>query len=311
MLDVLTITLNPAIDQTVYIDNFTVDKVNRISKIQNDAGGKGINVASYLASSDLKVGVTGFLGANNMGIFEELFEKLFIENRFVLLNGETRTNVKVVDSKNKTVTDINQSGFHISDEKLNELEELLFSKKEANWYVFSGSLPNGLSKDIYKRWIIKAHDLGIKVALDASGESFTEALSANPEIIKPNNHELASFVSQSLNTKNDIVFHAKKLLDDGIQIVCVSMGENGALILKENEIFHAMPSEVEVKTTVGAGDAMLSGLILSQIKNFDTKKSIKLATAYSMSSVETVGPYLSSKEEIKNYFDNVTVTQVL
>lgn len=311
MLDVLTITLNPAIDQTVYIDDFAVDKVNRISKIQNDAGGKGINVASYLASSDLKVGVTGFLGANNMGIFEELFEKLFIENRFVFLNSETRTNVKVVDSKNKTVTDINQSGFHISDEKLKELEELLFSKKEANWYVFSGSLPNGLSKDIYKRWIIKAHELGIKVALDASGESFTEALSANPEIIKPNNHELASFVSQSLDTKNDIVFHAKKLLDDGIQIVCVSMGENGALILKENEIFHAMPSAVEVKTTVGAGDAMLSGLILSQIKNFDTKKSIKLATAYSMSSVETVGPYLSSKEDIKNYFDNVTVTQVL
>lgn len=311
MLDVLTITLNPAIDQTVYIDDFVVNKVNRISKIQNDAGGKGINVASYLASSGLKVGASGFLGVNNMGIFEELFEKLFIENRFVFLNSETRTNIKVVDSKNKTVTDINQLGFHISDEKLKELEELLFSKKEANWYVFSGSLANGLPNDIYKRWIKKAHDLGIKVALDASGESFSEALSSNPEIIKPNNHELASLVSQSLDTQSDIIFHAKKLLDTGIQTVCVSMGENGALILKKDEVFHAQPSKVEVKTTVGAGDAMLSGLIFAQIRNLDTKESIKLATAYSMSSVETVGPYLSSKEEIKNYCNNVTVTQVL
>jgi len=307
MLDVLTITLNPAIDQTVHIDDFKIDNVNRVNQIQNDPGGKGINVASYLASSNLKVGATGFLGIKNCKLFKNIFNILKIEDKFIYISGETRTNIKIVDNKNKTVTDINQSGFDISSTELAELEKVLFSKKEASWYVFSGSLPKGISSDIYKQWIEKAHKLGIKVALDASGDALSSALKSKPNLIKPNHIELSQIAAKDLTEISEFITYSNKLIEDGIETVCVSMGEEGALLIKKDEVYHSIPSKVDVNTTVGAGDAMLSGLILSEINEFSAMKSIKLATAYSMSAVETIGPYLSSKEKIEKYCDGVKI----
>lgn len=311
MLDVLTITLNPAIDQTVYIDNFEINRVNRVNTIQNDAGGKGINVAAYLASSNLKIGATGFLGATNSQIFEELFKKLNIENKFVYLDGETRTNVKIVDKNNETVTDVNQSGFEPTLDDIKSLEEAIFSKKEANWYVFSGSLPKGLNDDIYKIWIERAHELGIKVALDASGEALIKAVEAKPNLIKPNNFELAQLVDFEGDFKIDDIFKlASKLVDEGIETVCVSMGEDGALIVNEKEAYHATVLQAEVNTTVGAGDALLSGLIFSKINNENLEDSIKIATSYSLSALKTVGPYLSSKKELEKLSNDVKIVPI-
>lgn len=307
MLDVLTITLNPAIDQTLKVNNFALDKVNRVKKIQNDPGGKGINVAAYLASSKLKVGATGFLGIDNPSLFKTIFRELKIKDKFIYVSGETRTNIKVVDEKSKTVTDINQAGFEIDENKLEKIEKTIFSKKLANWYVFSGSLPKGLDSDIYEKWILKAKELDIKVALDASGEALVNAVKAKPDLIKPNHHELAVLSSHEMLNSNDYISFSKKLIKEGIETVCVSMGEDGALIIKKDEAFHSIPASVNVKTTVGAGDAMLSGLILGEIKGLSTKESIKLATAYSMSAVQTVGPYLCNKDKIKEYCSGIKV----
>ena len=307
MLDVLTITLNPAIDQTVSIDDFKIDQVNRVSKIQNDPGGKGINVAAYLAASGLKVGASGFLGENNPSLFQNIFEKININDMFVYISGDTRTNVKIVDEKNKTVTDVNQAGFTIQKENIQKLEEILFNEKRATWYVFSGSLPKGINSDIYKKWIQKAHELDIKIALDASGDSLKEALSAKPDLIKPNHHELSQILDKDLKTKQELIDEAKKLLSQGVQKVCISMGEEGALIFDKDKAFKALPGKVNIKTTVGAGDSMLSGLVLADIKKLSLDESIKIATAYSMGAVETVGPYLPSKDKIEEYKNKIEI----
>lgn len=310
MLDVLTITLNPAIDQTVYINDFMIDKVNRISRLQNDPGGKGINVASYLASSDLNVGVTGFLGLDNEKIFHDIFNKLNIENKFISVLGETRTNIKIVDQNNKTVTDVNQAGFDLTKKNISDLENLLFSKKEAKVYVFSGSIPSGIDIDIYEKWTKKAHDLGIKVAIDASGKALKSILKAKPDLIKPNHLELSEILLKDLDNLEDIIIEAKELIKNGIQTVCISMGEKGALYINKDEIIQSIPSNVELNTTVGAGDAMLAGLIVGSLRNLSNKETLKLATAYSMSAVETVGPYLCSNEKINNYYKNIEINKI-
>jgi len=311
MLDVLTVTLNPAIDQTVNINNFKIDSVNRVEKLQNSAAGKGVNVASYLASSNLKVGATGFLGSKNCEIFEEFFKKQNIENRFIYLDTQTRVNVKIVDPKNKTVTDVNQAGFEINDENLDKLEKILFSKKEASWYVFSGSLPKGIESDIYEKWINKAHDLGIKVAFDASGDALINGIKAKPNLIKPNNHELSQLLSKNISCEiKEILPIAKDLINDGIETVCVSMGEKGSLIVNEKEAFHAVALKAEVNTTVGAGDALLSGLVYSKINELSLEESIKLASTYSLNALKTIGAYLSSKEELKKLSNDLDVVPI-
>ncbi len=311
MLDVLTVTLNPAIDQTVNINNFKIDSVNRVEKLQNSAAGKGVNVASYLASSNLKVGATGFLGSKNCEIFEEFFKKQNIENRFIYLDTQTRVNVKIVDPKNKTVTDVNQAGFEINDENLDKLEKILFSKKEASWYVFSGSLPKGIESNIYEKWINKAHELGIKVAFDASGDALINGIKAKPNLIKPNNHELSQLLSKNISCEiKEILPIAKDLINDGIETVCVSMGEKGSLIVNEKEAFHAVTLKAEVNTTVGAGDALLSGLVYSKINELSLEESIKLASTYSLNALKTIGAYLSSKEELKKLSNDLDVVPI-
>ncbi len=311
MLDVLTVTLNPAIDQTVNINNFKIDSVNRVEKLQNSAAGKGVNVASYLASSNLKVGATGFLGSKNCEIFEEFFKKQNIENRFIYLDTQTRVNVKIVDPKNKTVTDVNQAGFEINDENLDKLEKILFSKKEASWYVFSGSLPKGIESNIYEKWINKAHDLGIKVAFDASGDALINGVKAKPNLIKPNNHELSQLLSKNISCEiKEILPIAKDLINDGIETICVSMGEKGSLIVNEKEAFHAVALKAEVNTTVGAGDALLSGLVYSKINELSLEESIKLASTYSLNALKTIGAYLSSKEELKKLSNDLDVVPI-
>lgn len=237
MLDIAAISLNPAIDETIFVDNFQLDSVNRSKKSIIDVGGKGINVASFLNSSKLKVASYGFLGKENSSIFDMFLNKHNILNENIKIEGKTRVNLKIVDEITSITTDINQEGFYVEEKDLKELEEKLFSKKIANWYVFSGSLPLGVPEDIYKSWIEKAKKLGAKTALDSSKNSFKKALEAKPNLIKPNIDELGQIYNKKFENIKEVLEQIKKLSKEGIETICVSLGDKGALLLKDNSLF--------------------------------------------------------------------------
>src|SRR5512139_3336930 len=168
---VVTVTINPAIDQTIFIPNFTAGAVNRVQAFQMDAGGKGINVASFLADFGLPVTATGFLGAENDGIFRRLFESKGIEDRCVRIAGQTRIGVKVSDEVLHQTTDINFPGETPSLADIAHLFEILAELAATHeWFVLSGSIPRGVSSDIYAEMVRTL--AGKKVALDTSGEGF-------------------------------------------------------------------------------------------------------------------------------------------
>src|SRR5262249_15604019 len=122
-MKIATVTLNPAIDQMVRVDNFQPDKVNRAQMLKFDASGKGVNVASFLADYGYDTAVTGYLGQENAGIFEQFFGYKGIEDYFVRIPGSTRVNVKVVDEVNQQTTDINTPGQSPPQEAVNMLFE--------------------------------------------------------------------------------------------------------------------------------------------------------------------------------------------
>src|SRR5947208_16681879 len=109
-MKIATVTLNPAIDQTVRVDNFQPNRVNRAQALTFDASGKGVNVASFLADYGYNVAVTGYLGQENVNIFEQFFASKGIDDCFVRIPGNNRINVKVVDEVNQQTTDINLPG---------------------------------------------------------------------------------------------------------------------------------------------------------------------------------------------------------
>ncbi len=104
---VVTMTLNPAVDQSAYVKDFQSGAVNRVSSVQIDAGGKGVNVASFLAHFGHRVTATGLMGQDNAVMFDRLFAEKGIEDRFIRMPGRVRVNVKLVDPVRDEVTDIN------------------------------------------------------------------------------------------------------------------------------------------------------------------------------------------------------------
>src|SRR3954466_300364 len=137
---VATVTLNPAIDQTISIPNFAVGQVNRVEWEQADPGGKGVNVAAFLAEFGTAVSVTGFLGAGNTELFRSFFAAKGIADHFVTVPGRTRANVKILDQPNKRITDINLPGLPFSDDNLASLKTVINQlAADHDWFVLSGS----------------------------------------------------------------------------------------------------------------------------------------------------------------------------
>jgi 1-phosphofructokinase len=297
MAKILTITLNPAIDQTVEIPDFASGKVNRVAHSRLDAGGKGINVASIL--SDLKVPsiATGFLGKENTSIFEQHFAAKRIEDRFLRVPGLTRIGIKVVDPKSRETTDINFPGLPLGPRNAEDLLEQVDQLVESGmWCVLSGSLPPGLPADCFEQLIGHMHARGGRVVLDTSGEPLKYALQAGPEIVKPNIYELEEVLGTSLRDRLQILHSISLLRRHTKTLVAISMGGEGAVFSDGNAVLLARPPRVEVRSTVGAGDAMVAGIVWSQIQGLDLLSTARIATAFGSYAVSRCGSELQLNE---------------
>jgi 1-phosphofructokinase len=290
------------------IATVTLNMVNRGQAMRFDAGGKGVNVASFLADTGHEVAVTGLLGQENVDIFERFFVRKHIEDHFVRIAGSTRIGVKIVDEINRQTTDINMPGLSPSPEAL----QLLFQKIEllanfCDWFVLAGALPPGAPVDIYARIIaqLKAH--GKQIVLDTSNDALLQGVQAGPTIIKPNIDELQHLVGQPLTNEVAIEEAARRLLGNGVQLVVVSMGERGALFVDQATALVAVPPSVPVKSTVGAGDAMVAGLISGQAQGLALPDCARLATAFSLGKITRVGTDLPAPEVLQTYAQQVTI----
>ena len=309
--DVVTVTLNPAIDQTVTIPNFAAGKVNRVEQIQWHPGGKGVNVAAALADYGHEVAVTGFLGRDNSGAFEVLFAQKHIEDRFLRIAGQTRIGVKITDPLQQQTTDVNFPGPAPTTSDIAELLQQLASLAAVNcrWFVLAGSLPPGVDLGIYRDIITALKRTGCSVLLDTSGEALQQALPAAPRILKPNIHELETLVGASLPTESDVVDAARKLIDRGVNLVAVSMGAQGSCFVSADAVVIARPPKVQVKSTVGAGDAMVAGIVASQLAGLPLAECARLATAFSLDALTRVESGLGSPAAIRAAREQVAIEQ--
>lgn len=282
--DCLAITLNPAIDRTITIPNFQAGKVNRVQGEYSNAGGKGVNVASSLADAGHKIAVTGFLGRENVALFERLFARKRIADHFVRLDGETRVGIKITDPVLKETTDINFPGAEPLPSDLAALRAIV-DHFDAEWFVLAGSLPPGVETTIYRDLTAALKARGRKVALDTSGDSLNHAIGAVPSFIKPNIHELEGLVGRALPSREAVTEAARELVARGVEMVVVSMGEQGACFVGAEGVLFATPPAIEVRSTVGAGDAMVAGVLSSKIRGLSLAETARVSTAFSVRAI--------------------------
>jgi 1-phosphofructokinase len=307
-MKIATVTLNPAIDQTVRVDSFRPNTVNRALAISFDASGKGVNVASFLADYGHDTAVTGYLGQENADIFEQFFASKGIDDCFVRIPGNTRINVKVVDEVNQQTTDINMPGQIPPQEAMNTLLQTIEQlANSCDWFVLSGSLPPHVPTTIYAAIITQLKRQKKRIILDTSGEALREGIQAGPTIVKPNIEELQHLVRHSLTSEAEIQQAAHQLLNEDIELVVVSMGRQGAMLVEQATTLIATPPTVTVKKTFGAGDAMVAGLVTAQIQGLSLADCGRLATAFSVGAIAHLSYNLPARDILWQYYHQVYI----
>jgi 1-phosphofructokinase len=305
---IATVTLNPAIDQTVRVNNFRPNRVNRGQEIRFDASGKGVNVASFLADYGYDIAVTGYLGQGNSGIFEQLFASKNMQDRFVRIPGDTRINVKVVDEVNQQTTDINMPGQappqDAMDALLEAIEQLALS---CDWFVLSGSLPPLVPATTYAAIISRLKRRKKHIVLDSSGEALRAGIQAGPTIVKPNIEELRYLVGEALTSEAEIQQAAQRLLNEDIEQVVISMGKQGAMLVEQAKTLVAVPPSITVKKTFGAGDALVAGLVAARMQGLSLADCGRLATAFSVGAIAHLSYNLPEHDTLRQYFQQVSI----
>ncbi len=307
-MKIATVTLNPAIDQTVRVDSFRPNTVNRALAISFDASGKGVNVASFLADYGHDTAVTGYLGQENADIFEQFFASKGIDDCFVRIPGNTRINVKVVDEVNQQTTDINMPGETPPQEAMNTLLQTIEQlTNSCDWFVLSGSLPPHVPAAIYATIITQLKQQKKQIILDTSGEALREGIQAGPTIVKPNIEELQDLVGHTLKSEAEIQHAAYQLLNEDSKLVVVSMGMQGAMLVERATSLIAIPPAITVKKTFGAGDAIVAGLVTGQILGLSLADCGRLATAFAVGAIAHLSYNLPPRDTLMQYFHQVSI----
>jgi 1-phosphofructokinase len=297
---VATLTLHPALDQTVTLERLVPGAVHQAEAMRFDAGGKGVNVAAFLADAGVPVAATGLLGEENAAPFAALFAAKGIEDAFVRVPGTTRINVKLAETARRETTDINLPAPRAPAAALAELERRVLALADrCGWFVLAGSVPPGVPPGIYAALTARLRERGCRVAVDTSGAPLAPALDAGPDLAKPNRAELEQLVGARLPALADVARAARELRRRGPRIVVVSMGAEGALFTGAEGAWLARPPAVTVATTVGAGDALVAGLVASLREGRSLEAAARRATAFAAAKVGRVGPHLGPAEDVR------------
>lgn len=310
-MSVLCITLNPAIDMTVSVDGLRVGEVNRALSSQSDAAGKGLNAAQILADLGIDTIASGFLGADNAAIFEQLFTDRqtmqggSVQDGFVRVAGETRTNIKITD--NSTTTDINGKGFLVSGaDKQMLFKQLGDLAKECQAVLVAGSLPQGFDVGDFDKLLSALTAVCDKVAVDVSGDALKVAFKHKLWLIKPNDDELFEVFHKPAKILQE---QRALIVDLDIDNVIVSMGSQGVNWFAGDKVYQATPPKMTVVSTVGAGDTLVAGMMAGLLQGLDDLSALARATALSANAVSIVGFRAANDDELSRLLPQVEVRQ--
>jgi 6-phosphofructokinase 2 len=304
---IYTITLNPALDRTLWVEKIRADDSNRIKKEERFAGGKGIDVSRVLTKLGIGSTALGFVGGFTG---EELEGRLINEGiscDFIRISGETRTNIIMNDMSTGVQSVFGASGPVIEPYELMRMIHKVEGLEHPEMVIISGSIPPGVHPKIYRKLIEIAKGRNAKIILDADGEALSEGTQGMPDLIKPNVHELGRLVGAELRELDDIVSAARSIQKRGIATVLVSMGARGLVLIGEKENYHASHPEVEVKNTIGAGDSAIAGFVYGLIEGKSPKEALVYAVAAGTATTLTPGTALCCKDDFMRLMPAVKV----
>jgi len=289
---IITVTLNPALDKTLEVPNFTPGRRHRTVDQVTMPGGKGVNVARAIKRLGQPVIATGLAGgATGTRIVEALNDESIL-NAFVRIREESRTNTAVLDPTTGLQTEINERGPAVSPQELELFhEKLLYLAKGASMCVFAGSLPRGIETDAYADLIREVKRLGVITVVDTDGEPLRLGMRAEPDVVSPNELEAEELVGQEFNDVQDRAQAVVEMtrLGAGEAIMTVRDGCYASVLEEAPALYRVSIEEQEARSRIGSGDAFLAGYVAARYAGRPAVECLRYGVACGAESIHHFG----------------------
>jgi len=299
MEKVLTITLNPAIDVSTHVPFLLPEKKLRCTEPEYVPGGGGVNVSRVLHNMGYPSTAMFMAGGHTGLFFTSLVEKEGIETLVVPIEGNTRENLIAHDASNHLQYRFGMPGPTVHEHEWRNCLRMLKETKDFAYTVISGSNPPGMSPEFYAEAADILKQKRSKLILDTSGEALKFALEKGVFLAKPNLGELSQLVGGGDLDAGSVVEAAQTIINKGnCEILVVSMGAAGAMLITAREHYHEPAPAIKIKSTVGAGDSMVAGLIIGMQKTDSLREVLKYGVAAGTAATITAGSGLCTRENL-------------
>ncbi len=284
-MNIYTLTLNPAFDIHAECDSFKSGHENLLKLTSKNAGGKGINISRALSSFGADNTAINILGKDNVDEFARLLEEEKLNCINIIKSGRIRENLTI---HSREETRISFTGFDLDDSVFDEITPL-FTSLSDSIITFTGSVPNGISKDSVIEFLLTLKSAGTKIVIDTKSLTLEGIAKINPWLIKPNEEELEAYIGEKIETEEAAKCKAVELQNAVSENVMISLGAKGAVLANGTGVYTVKAPKIIPISTVGAGDTMIAGFIYGKISEFSDLESLKFAVAAGSAACLTEG----------------------
>jgi 6-phosphofructokinase 2 len=308
---IYTVTLNPALDRTLQVERLLDDDTTRVVSEQLYAGGKGIDVSRVIKELRGQSTALGLVGGYDGLQLEGLLINAGVMTDFTRIAQETRINIIVKEKATGRQFVISAAGPEISATEIGEFYRQILHIQGMSYLVLSGSLPRGVTPNVYAQLILAGRKKDAFVLLDADGDALKESIDYLPSCIKPNRHELSRLVGRELQTEAEVLSACEEVHNRGVPHILVSRGKEGLILSTRERKIKAVGPQVQVESTVGAGDSAVAGFVLAHSQGKNLEDCVRLAAAAGTATAQTPGTALCRREDVERILPLVEVSVLL
>lgn len=304
MKKIITLTINPSVDKNTHISGLRPDSKLRCSHVISEPGGGGINVSRAIHKLGGQSTCVYLAGGSTGDLLQSLLEAEQISSHRVPINESTRENIMVVDDVTHQQYRLIMEGPTVTSEEWQQSTTAVTSLiDEGDYVVASGSLPMGVPTDYYAKVAEAVRAKGGKIIVDTSGEALKHAADAGVYLLKPNLGELSSLTSQEAVTGPAQERLAQQMIDQGMtEVVVVSLGPKGAMLVTDGNIKYITAPTVQKKSTVGAGDSMVAGMVMRLAQDWSLIDAVRYGVACGTAAVMTEDTQLCEKDDVEELY---------
>ena len=304
---ITTLCLNPALDVTYHVSQLIPEQKSRSDAARHDPGGNGINIGRALKRMQINAHtfciVAGDVGQLLQRLLEHQLDNVYYEH----VDGETRINSTIIELESQTQYQITDSGTPISDTQLDRVINDFVSLTGQGFGIITGSCQPNIPCELYAELVREINKNSGKAVVDSHGESLRLAIEEKPFLIKPNRYELETIIKRKLPTISDVANEARHIQNRGVTHVCISLGDEGAILVSPDNSYYAKALDVPINTTVGAGDSMVAGLVTGFSLHNDPQQALRYGIACGAGTVMHPGTELFSGDELVNFRQQVVI----